>query len=160
MSIRTAVGQILAMVVATAALAQGSDPLHSPECDAARIVLEHAQADASQKLSGSTAKLSTARKQAIEACLGRDTGERMRSGAPDPPIAVAPPAMQLPRSPATPAVVAPPPAAVVIQRPAVITTCDPGGCWDSNGGRLNSVGPMLVGPRGPCVVQGGLAHCP
>jgi hypothetical protein len=50
--------------------------------------------------------------------------------------------------------------ALAIPRPTVITTCDPGGCWDSAGHRLNNLGPMLVGPRGPCTLQGGIANCP
>ena len=44
MRIRIAVGQILALVVVATAHAHGSDPLHSPECDAARVVLEQALA--------------------------------------------------------------------------------------------------------------------
>jgi len=47
-----------------------------------------------------------------------------------------------------------------IPRPATMTTCDPGGCWDANGKRLNQVGPVLIGPRGPCGMYGGVVTCP
>jgi hypothetical protein len=158
MRIGAAVGQALAIVLATAAHAQSPDPLHSPECGVAREVLERALDDASRKLAGSAQRLGQARKEAIEACLGRDTGERARAGAPDPSIAVAPPVMQAPHAPASPAIVAPAPPAYV--PPAVVTTCDASGCWDSNGRRINNLGPMLVGPRGACIVVGGIVQCP
>jgi hypothetical protein len=158
MRIRSAVGQVLALVVATSAHAQNADPLHSRECDEARAVLEHALDDAARKVAGSAKGLDVARKEAIAACLGRDTGERVRSGAPDPPIAVAPPVMQLPHAPVAPAVVAP--QTPVYVPPAVVTTCDTSGCWDSNGRRMNNLGPMVVGPRGACTVVGGIVQCP
>jgi hypothetical protein len=52
------------------------------------------------------------------------------------------------------------PPVAVPRAAAVITTCDPGGCWDSEGRRLNHLGPMLVGPRGLCNLQAGIANCP
>ncbi|HUR90711.1 MAG TPA: hypothetical protein VMZ74_16620 [Ramlibacter sp.] len=159
MQVRWAVGQALAIVLATAALAQSRDPLHSPECDAAREVLERALDDASRKGPGATGRLATARQDAIEMCLGREPGERTRSGAPDPPVAVAPPVMQVPRAPPIPAVVASPPPPVYVP-PAVVTTCDTTGCWDSSGRRINSQGPLLVGPRGACLMVGGIVQCP
>jgi hypothetical protein len=42
----------------------------------------------------------------------------------------------------------------------MVTTCDIGGCWTSDGTRLQRAGPDLVGPRGVCTVQGALAFCP
>jgi hypothetical protein len=60
--------------------------------------------------------------------------------------------------PPVPAAPAPPPQG---SRPAAVTTCDPGGCWDSDGRRLNSVGPQLIAPRGrACNVQAGVVLCP
>jgi hypothetical protein len=56
--------------------------------------------------------------------------------------------------------VQPPPPPLRVDRPAVITACDPGGCWDSNGTRLNRAGPVLLGPTGACSVSGGFVHCP
>ncbi|HEY8047527.1 MAG TPA: hypothetical protein VIE63_00025 [Ramlibacter sp.] len=160
MRVGIAVGQALALAAAALALAhaQGTDPLHSPECDAARAVLERALDEAARKDPGSAARLTAARKQAMEACLGRESGERERSGAPEPAIAVPPAVMQPPHARAAPAVVVPQPPAYVA--PAVVTTCDNTGCWDSNGQRINRLGPMLVGPRGVCTVVGGTVHCP
>jgi hypothetical protein len=97
------------------------------------------------------------RRHAPHACLG-GTGEARRpSPTAQAPLAVPPPTVALPRSipPVSPAL-APPP----IERPAVITSCDAGGCWDSNGRRLNSAGPLLIGPRGACVTSGLQVHCP
>jgi hypothetical protein len=157
-----AVGQVLALAAAAFAHAQAADPLHSPECDAQRAALEHALDEAASKRAGAAERLAAVRKRAIETCLGPERGGRERVGAPDPPIVVPAPVIEAPRAPvaALPAPVAAPQPAVVVPRPAVITACDPGGCWDSEGHRLNSVGPMIVGPRGVCTLQGGLAHCP
>ena len=44
--------------------------------------------------------------------------------------------------------------------PAVLTTCDATGCWDSAGARYNLQGPVLLGPGGACTQQGGLLICP
>ena len=79
--------------------------------------------------------------------------------APYPVIQVPPvtsPAVALPQVP-SPAALPPP---VAVPRAAVITQCDPTGCWDSNGQRLNRVGPGLAGPGGSCTVQGNAALCP
>ncbi len=79
--------------------------------------------------------------------------------APYPAIQVPPvtgPAVALPQLP--PAAASPAPLA--LPRAAVITQCDPTGCWDSSGRRLNRVGPGLVAPGGPCTVQGPSALCP
>ncbi len=61
-----------------------------------------------------------------------------------PPVSVTPPAPPPPRN-------AP---------PLVITSCDPTGCWASDGSRLNRMGQNLLGPRGLCSVQGNLLQCP
>lgn len=139
-----------ALLFLTASSAWSQDPLHSPQCDAARAVLEKALDE------GSRAQVDAARKEAIGACLGSEDPDRARSGAPERPVVV-----PAPRFPAAPAVVATPvPPPIAIPRPSVVTTCDPGGCWDSEGHRLNQVGPVLVGPRGACTVQGGIVVCP
>lgn len=69
---------------------------------------------------------------------------------------VPPPVIDGPRPPP----VAPPPPPLDIPKPAAITTCDPGGCWDSQGRRLDRSGPLLMGPHGACVVQAGVVRCP
>ena len=159
MRCRAAVGQVLALGAAVLAHAQGADPLHSRECDAARVVLESALDGAARKEPGSAQRLAAARKQAMAACLGRESGERERTGAPEPAIVVPAPVMQVPRGPALPSTV-PTPAPPAYTPPPVFTTCDSTGCWDSNGRRINRVGTMLVGPRGACTEVGGTVQCP
>ncbi len=47
--------------------------------------------------------------------------------------------------------------------PGVITSCDPGGCWDSNGERYNrGAGNTLFPANGSpaCQVLGNQLHCP
>lgn len=69
---------------------------------------------------------------------------------------VPPPVIEGPRPPP----VVPPAPPVDIPKPAAITACDPGGCWDNQGRRLDRSGPSLMGPRGACAVQGGVVQCP
>lgn len=131
-----------------------ADPLRSPACVAARTELEALLAQ--PRAAGE--RLEQARRRTARACLGAShDGARQRSGAPEPPQVV-PPAMAIPRQPATPPVLAPAPLSV--PRPTVITTCDPAGCWDSEGRRLNQIGPLLVGPGGVCSGLGGIVACP
>jgi hypothetical protein len=151
----------LILACAGAAQAQPVDPLQSPECSAAREALAQAQENAAARRAGARDALATARENARLACLGRESGNAQRVGAPDPPIAVPAPVIEPPPPPralVTP--ISPPPPPLQIPRPAAITACDPGGCWDSNGQRLNQLGPMLVGPHGACTVQGGVVQCP
>ncbi|MEO5671429.1 MAG: hypothetical protein ABIR26_12110 [Ramlibacter sp.] len=83
-----------------------------------------------------------------------------RSATVQPPIVVPPPVIDVPPRPAALPPVAMPLPPISVTRPTVITTCDTAGCWDSDGRRLNSHGPQLIGPRGPCFVQGALVNCP
>jgi hypothetical protein len=138
---------------------QGGDPLKSPECKAALDELER-RLDEKTEGAARAQRVASARRLAAVACLGRSEGTAARSGAPDPAQAVRPPIITAaPPVPSQPAGAAPVPP-LPIPRPIVITTCDPAGCWDSEGRRLNNMGPLLMGPRGPCTVQGGLANCP
>lgn len=149
----------LCALAANAMAAQTGDPLKSPECKTALDELER-RVEAKTEGSARAQAVESARRAAAAACLGRSEGERVRSGAPDPAQVVRPTAIPgVPHSPTPPAVAAPPPP-LSIPRPVVITTCDPAGCWDSEGRRLNNIGPLLMGPRGPCTVQGGTASCP
>lgn len=143
----------LVLFVLTPAWSQ--DPLKSPECKSALVELERLLDEKPQGRERAQ-RVAAARRHAMAACLGRADAAATRSGAPYPPQAVAPPNIA-----GAPAVRTIPPAPpLAIPRPTVITTCDPAGCWDSEGRRLNNIGPLLVGPRGPCTVQGGLASCP
>lgn len=145
---------------ALAASPPGADPLHSDECLAARSELERALAEPPASMQLHPQRLARARRQAGAACLGRDSSGRERSGAPEPAQSVPAPIISArPAQPPAPAAVPPQPP-LSIPRPAVITTCDPAGCWDSEGHRLNNMGPLIVGPRGLCTLQAGQLNCP
>jgi hypothetical protein len=148
-------GALLAAGSATAA--REPDPLHSPACARARTELDAALAARDAR---DSARLRHAREEALHACLGDDTGQRERSGAPEPPRAVAPPVVRGPPRavlPVPPSRPAPPP--LEVPRAAMITNCEPSGCWDNQGRRFNRAGPLLIGPNG-CQAQGGLVACP
>jgi hypothetical protein len=137
-----------------AAPAWAADPLKSDACGASLAALQAARNDPAR-----AAQLDALRGQATRDCLG-GTGEARRpSPVAQPPIAVRPPTLEPPASPRPP-VPAPPAPPVTIDRPAVITNCDAGGCWDSEGRRLNRAGPVLLGPGGPCVTSGQSVQCP
>jgi hypothetical protein len=151
---------IAALYVAAPLLAQAQpgDSLHSGECARAQAELEAALDDKASNPQAGAQRLSNARKQVGLACLGPSSGQPRRSGAPDPVQVVPPTVIAVPPAPPFPATTPLPP--LDIPRPATMTTCDPGGCWDNNGKRLNQVGPVLIGPRGPCSMQGGVVTCP
>jgi hypothetical protein len=150
----------IAASVVLAAHAQPTDRLDSPDCRSARNELEAALDDPAMGRAERAQRLAAARKNVLAICLGPASAQPQRAGAPERVIAVPAPIISAPPAhPVAPAATAPlPPLAV--PRPAVITTCDPAGCWDSEGRRLNNLGPMLVGPRGLCNPQGGIANCP
>jgi hypothetical protein len=136
------------------AAAPGSDPLKSDACARSLAALEAARAPGSDR---TPAQVEVLRREATQACLGSHGDARRPSPTAQAPVVVPPPVVALPRSvpPVAATVPAPP-----IERPAVITSCDPGGCWDSNGTRLNRAGPLLIGPGGACVTTGLQVHCP
>jgi hypothetical protein len=137
-----------------AALSQEPDPLKSPECGQALAELQAARAQRTQD----TAPVEQARKRAARLCLGLTEQAQPSGRVEQPPLRVPSPVItpaQRPALPAAPAI-APP----EIRRPPVITSCDPGGCWDSYGTRLNRAGPNLIGPRGVCTQQGVILNCP
>ena len=136
------------------------DPLRSRDCSAAQATLEAALSQAGAHAAGAPERLLRARQQAIAACLGSAPMRGERSGAPEPPIVVAPTRIGSRVDPLPLPSISPPPAPPAAGRPAAITSCDPGGCWDSEGRRLNQLGPVLVGPQGACTVQGGVVACP
>jgi hypothetical protein len=141
--------------------AQEPDPLSSSECAAARAELEAALSEPDVDRQARAQRLARARQEAALACLGPTSGNRERSGAPQPPQAVPPPAIGVrPPPPAPPTVNAVPQPPLPVPRSAVITACDPAGCWDSEGRRLNNAGPLLLGPRGLCTLHAGVLNCP
>jgi hypothetical protein len=158
--IRTLLAGLACAACAMAVHAQASDPLHSQECAAARSALDDALNDAVAQRDGARARLAQARKNAGLACLGRSQGNAQRSGAPEPAQAMPLSRMAAAPPEPPPVVVSPPSPPLVIPRAATVTACDPAGCWDSEGRRLNNVGPLLMGPHGFCSVQGGAVQCP
>ena len=149
---------LLMTIHAAVTHAQG-DPLASPECHAARAELAQALNDADSAQGPSGERLARARAGAAAACLGRNDGARERAGAPEPAQRVPPPLIVNGRASSLPKMEsAPPPLA--IPRPTFLTVCDASGCWDSEGRRLNSAGPALMGPRGLCSGTGNTVNCP
>ena len=190
-ALQSAVGWVLVMAITllacgvargqslpatTPPAADAADPMNSAACQGARQRLDAALGAAVANRDANAAALDTARKQAQQICLGRETRSTRGLRPPQPvtavppttapvgPSATVPPARPspVPRQAIAPppAVVAPAPPPVAIPRPTVITGCDPGGCWDSNGTRLPRTGPNLMGPSGLCSVQGNFAYCP
>ncbi|WP_427912324.1 hypothetical protein ACPWT1_17010 [Ramlibacter sp. MMS24-I3-19] len=131
-----------------------ADPLKSDACGRALAALQAARTPDSGRTPGQVEGL---RREATQACLGGSGEARRPSPTAQAPMVVPPPTVALPRSipPAEVVLPAPP-----IERPAVITACDAGGCWDSNGKRLNRAGPILIGPGGACVTTGVQVRCP
>lgn len=140
------------------ALAQ--DPLKSPACGQATQALEAARAQAGPQgqRSGRTEQL---RREAARICLGAgpDASLQPPSRVARQPERVATPVFDPPRFPA-PAANPQPPGPVQVPRPQALGHCDAGGCWDSNGTRLNRAGPALAGPGGVCAAQQGFVNCP
>lgn len=141
------------------ARAEPADPMNSPACMAARSQLDAALAaqDPDHPREGRRMPAQE-RRDVLHACLGSSGGAGVRSGAPQP-AQVVPQVIPPARAALLPAV-SPPPPPLAIPRVTTITHCDPGGCWDSEGRRLNNAGPLLMGPQGLCSIQGGTVHCP
>ena len=170
---------VLALPCAAALAQGGPDLMKTPECATARL-----QLDAVLAAGGPRDRLTTVRRQAALLCLGVSIPEdgpgqpvlrteRAAAGSAPKnrvqppalavePIRLRPTPMLAQPSPAIGPLAAPPapPAPPVLPGPAVLTTCDATGCWDSAGARYNSQGPVLLGPRGACTQQGGLLICP
>lgn len=155
---------ILALAAGTC-LAQGTDPLKSPEClqslDA--LGVQEAAMRSSGRPQGARAgaveraALEPYRKRVARECLGKEDPVLERT--PRPPVAVAPvtsPSVVVPARPG-----ALPPQSPPVQLPPLrtVTQCDPSGCWTSDGVRLNRLGPLLVGPPGACTVHSGVLSC-
>lgn len=140
------------------ARAEPADPMNSQACAAARQQLDAASADQEAPAQERSRRLAAASRQVLQVCLGSTGGVGVRSGAPQPAQVVPPVTSVAPTAP-LPAVSLPAPP-LAIPRAATLTHCDAGGCWDSEGRRLNHAGPLLMGPQGLCSIQGGAVHCP
>jgi hypothetical protein len=175
---------VVALVVGErvlAASAGSGDPLHAPECERALAALaaveESAPASpgrgarsvprvAASTASGQAApaidpRLAAARRDVARQCLAAREDPPRAGRLAEPPIEVPPIAgARAAPPPSTPPTTMPAPIPP-LQPPVVITTCDAGGCWTSDGQRLPRFGPTLLGPRGhACSVVGAVVHCP
>jgi hypothetical protein len=146
---------LLSLPIAVAAPVLAQDPLKSGSCDQRLDALEAARAAGAD---ANAERIEVLRRQAAQACLGGTGAATRPSPSVRAPVAVAPPTIEVPRHPQPPLSAAPP--TVAIERPAIITSCDAGGCWDSNGTRLNRAGPLLLGPGGICTTVGTTVRCP
>lgn len=147
----------LALFLACAALAAAAqdDPLKSPACGAALASLQ-----ASRHAGAAAAQVEVLRATAAATCLGSATPPSRPGRVARAPVVVPPPRVTVPAPPAALPAPVPPPPAVAIERPATPATCDPSGCWTSDGAHLRHVAPNIVGPAGLCVQQGGVVYCP
>ena len=161
----------VAALAASAAAAQDADLTRSPPCREALDALQARQDEAARSREADAPasapsraerlqQVESARRQAARACLGG-------TGVPPPPSAhytqplegVPAPTVRPPPPPPRPAAL-PLPVPARRDPPPVVTSCDAGGCWASDGSRLPRFGPNLLGPRGVCTLQGVVVHCP
>jgi hypothetical protein len=175
--VRVLVVALVAGERALAATASGGDPLHAPERERALAALQAVEESASAPrsargvqhaaASGATVhtapaidpRLAAARRDVARQCLEAREDPPRAGRLAEPPIVV-PPVAGVPQPPATPPTTMPARIAPV-QPPVTITTCDTGGCWTSDGKRLQRLGPTLLGPHGStCSVVGAVVHCP
>lgn len=145
---------VAALVLASRPVAAGAaaDPLKSPECGRSLAALQAGRAGASG--------VESLRRQATRVCLGGSGEARRPSPTAQAPVQVPPPVIDVPAPPPAPAATKSGPPPLPIDRPPVVTSCDLGGCWTSDGVRLNRSGPLLIGPDGACVVSGNAVRCP
>ncbi|RYX89878.1 MAG: hypothetical protein EOO28_31335 [Comamonadaceae bacterium] len=138
------------------------DLMSTPECRQARTRFDAAFDQVKDRRPPTSPELDEARKSAAVACFGKAAAAAAHAGTRSPQPAVVVPQAAAASTP-LPRVPLPSPgrqAPVEIGRPNHITTCDPNGCWGTDGSRLNRLGPELAGPRGICSVQGGVVACP
>jgi hypothetical protein len=170
---------VLAVIERALAATASGDPLHAPECERALAALQAVEQSASAPLgqgarsitraaSESTGRaapvvdprLAAARRDVARHCLAAREDPPRAGRLAEPPVVVPPVAgASVPQPPSTPPTTMPARIAPV-QPPVAITTCDSGGCWTSDGTRLQRLGPTLLGPRGACSVVGAVVHCP
>ncbi|HSV46067.1 MAG TPA: hypothetical protein VLJ58_09775 [Ramlibacter sp.] len=137
------------------------DPVNSAACQQAVDAMVAAREAASRNPQQQDA-LVAARRKAARTCLGQSDLAGPAHRPPAAPIRIPPPVLVPPRTlPPNTSLAAPPiPPPPVSQRPSIATACDPAGCWDGQGNRLNRAGSLLIGPHGTCTQQGNLVLCP
>lgn len=141
----------LCLVAWSSLQAMAADPLKSQACGERLAAL-----DSARRQAPGSAQVEASREQATRACLGGGGQAQRPSPTAQAPLSVPPPVITV--EPAQPVPARPP--SPPLEPPPVVTSCDLGGCWDSNGTRLNRAGPQLIGPRGACTTVGATVHCP
>jgi hypothetical protein len=158
----------LALLLCASVAHSQDDPLDTPACrealDAVRV--QEAAASAARDTDGprrsaALAQLEAARQKAAHACLGSRADRPPPQGRlAQPPVSV-PPSGLSPAAPHVGATPAPTGAPRQVAPLVSITSCDPAGCWASDGSRLQRAGPnALLGPRGMCTTSGAVLLCP
>jgi hypothetical protein len=139
----------------------GDDLLDTRACREARDGLERAWKLVDRHVADSNLQLTLARERTAQACFGQSadlpSGPHPAATPLSADLRAASRVAPLLHSRSS-APVAPSPADAA--RPATITSCDAGGCWDTRGARLPSTGPGLSRLASQCVVQSGVANCP
>ena len=162
----------LALAAGGAVAAEPTDPMESAACRRALETLQAKesalitmrQADDARPAPAASVALDGLRRQAARACLGGNGAPPPPKQVALPPIVVSPIVVPRP-APLPPTPAAAPPAPSPARRtgpPVFISTCDPGGCWASDGTRLIRAGAHLIGPHGGlCSGTPGMAlNCP
>ena len=172
---------LLLVLASTAAPTHAADvdPLRSIDCRRAVASMQAEETAEAERRAGSVSTPSTppapspalqdARRDAAKRCLAsRLDVEPPHGRFAQAPIVVEPVGSPAP-GPLAPNLHAPMPsthpstpsaALPTGKRPGSVVSCDPGGCWASDGSRLQRVGPVLWGPRGACTTQGASLQCP
>jgi len=158
---------LLSLAVASACAAD-ADP-HSNACQRALESLQAREAELAAAARADTppstptdTRWQALRGQAARACLGRDSAASAPLGRLAQPSVVVPPVV-VPPAPAETAQrrsPAPLPAAGLGSTPPVtVMSCDPLGCWTSDGARLPHTGRNPLDARVRCSVQGRMVVC-
>jgi hypothetical protein len=167
------VNRVVSIVVlgcsAGAAWAVDADPQSNP-CQQALAALEAreseltraARADAPARIP-TDARWQALRREAARACLGREgAASAPLPHSAQPPIAVPPVAVPPAPQPSPPAEAAQRRASPPLpgyKPPVSVMSCDPLGCWTSDGARLPHTGRNPLDARVRCSVQGQIVFC-
>jgi hypothetical protein len=116
-----------------------------------------ARADAAPRIP-TDARWQALRRQAARACLGREgAASAPLPHSALPPIAVPP--VAVPAAPADPPQRRTPPPLPGYKPPVSVMSCDPLGCWTSDGARLPHTGRNPLDARVRCSIQGQIVVC-
>jgi hypothetical protein len=164
--VNRALPALLIGLAASAAVAADADP-QSNACQRALASLQAREAELAASANTpprtpTDARWQALRAEAARACLGRESAASAPLPRSAQPPVVVPPVV-VPPTPAETAqqrTPAPLPAPVPGYRPPVtVMSCDPLGCWTSDGARLPHTGRNPLDARVRCSVQGRLVVC-